>query len=113
MFCVTTPDDDAARLEARERGVRGVGHDVRADQRLGPALPDARRIAREHVDVTVDHRIEPLPEPAGRAEVGQAAGGRDARARERDHGRPALEEARQHAGIGVGGGGHASTVAAA
>ena len=57
-------------------------------------------IAREHVDVPVDHRIEPLPEAAGRAEVGQAAGGRDARAGEREHGRVALEEARERAASG-------------
>ena len=105
--------DEAARLELRERGVRRVVDDARADERLGPALPDSRGVAREHVDMPVDHRIEPLPEAARRAEVGQAAGRRDARAGEREHGRVALEEARERDGIGIGLGGHADTVAAA
>jgi hypothetical protein len=56
--------DEATPLEARERVVRRVVRDVRADERFGPALPDACRIAREHVDMTVDHRVEALPEPA-------------------------------------------------
>ena len=105
--------DQAGRLEARERVVRGVRQDLGADERLGPALPDAPGIAREHVHVPVDHRIEALPEPAGRAEVGQAAGRRDARARERDDGRVGLEEARQRDGVGIAVVVHASTVAPA
>ena len=103
MFCVTTPDDEAARLEPRERVVRGIREDARPDERLGPALPDARRdraLSMSTWPSTIG--IEPLPEAARRAEVGQAAGGRDARAGQREHGRVALEEAREHLGVGIG-----------
>ena len=102
--------DDARELEARERVVGGVVHDVRSHERLGPALPDARGIAREHVDVPVDHRVEALPEAARRAEVGQPARGRDAGARERHDGRTGLEEARKRERIRIRAGVHARTV---
>ena len=103
--------DEAARLEPRERVVRGIREDLRPYERLGPALPDARGIAAEHVHVSVDHGIEAFPEAARRAEIGQATGGRDARSGQREHGRVALEEAREHLRIGIGD--HADTVAAA
>ena len=113
MFWVMTPETKPPSSRRASAACAGLCSMLRADERLGPALPDACRIAREHVDVAVDHRIEALPEPARRAEVRQAAGRRDARARERHHGRVGLEEARERASacslVVV----HASTVAPA
>ena len=103
--------DEAAGLESRKCFVRRIWQDARAHERLGPALPDARGIAGEHVDMPVDHGVEPLPETAGRAEVGQPARGRDARARQCKHGPVALEKSRERCRVGIQG--HVDTVAAA
>ncbi len=111
MFCVTTPATKPPASSRASAVVRGIWQDARAHERLGPALPDARGIAGEHVDMAVDHGVEALPETAGRAEVGQSARGRDARAGEREHGPVALEETRERRRVRIRG--HADTVAAA
>ena len=70
MFCVTTPATKPPGLEFRKclraRDLAGS----RSHERLGPALPDARGVACEHVDVAVDQGSRRSQSPPGERKSG-------------------------------------------
>ena len=112
MFCVTTPERKPPASSRASAACAGLW------RMLVPTSGSAQHCqtragSRESMSTWPSTMgIEALPEAARRAEVGQAAGGRDARAGEREHGRVALEE-RASATASGSGRHHASTVAPA
>src|SRR5579864_635383 len=77
--------DPAAPLELCEREMTRVG--LRVGERSEPGaveVPHLRRVGAERVDGRVLHRVVRMPDSLGRAEVGDAGLGADARAGEDD-----------------------------